>query len=184
LNLAGVVKAPVVFVLVNNNWAISTPRKLQSAVSSFALRAEGYGFPGVEVDGNDVLAVYEAALEAVDRARAGEGPTLIECVTYRMSFHNTTDNPKLYQDEKEWEEARRKDPIERVQKYLSALGMWDEKRAEEMTSAVTAEIDTAIEKATALPAVRPEQLFENVYEQVPERVQRERDALLNQLQGR
>ena len=177
LNLAGVVKAPVVFVLVNNNWAISTPRNLQSAVSSFALRAEGYGFPGVQVDGNDLLAVYEAALEAVERARAGEGPTLLECATYRMSFHNTTDNPKLYQDMAEWEEAGKKDPIKRVEAYLASLGLWDEKRAEEMRSSVMSEIDEAVEKASALPTARPEQLFEHVYERVPERVRRQQQLL-------
>src|SRR4029077_12688428 len=101
LNLAGVQKVPVVFFLSNNQWAISTPRRVQSATPSFALRAAGYGFPGVEVDGNDVLAVYAAASEAVERARAGEGPTLIESITYRMSFHNTTDNPSLYEDPKD-----------------------------------------------------------------------------------
>ena len=163
LNLAGVVKAPVVFVLVNNNWAISTPRKLQSAV------------PSVEVDGNDVLAVHEAALEAVERARAGDGPTLIEAVTYRMSFHNTTDNPKLYQDMEEWEEAAKRDPIRRVEAYLASLGLWDEKRSEEMRQSVTTEIDAAVQKAASLPAARPEQLFEHVYERVPERVTRQRD---------
>jgi pyruvate dehydrogenase E1 component alpha subunit len=178
LNLAGVVKAPVVFVLVNNNWAISTPRALQSAAPSFALRAEGYGFPGVEVDGNDVLAVYDAAFDAVSRARAGEGPTLIECVTYRMSFHNTTDNPKLYQDMAEWEEAAKRDPITRVEKYLASLGLWDEKRAEEMRHSVVEEIDAAVEKAASLPTARPENLFEHVYERVPERVLRQRDQAL------
>src|SRR5579871_5415519 len=95
-NLAGVVRAPVVFVLQNNGWAISTARGVQSAVESFALRAAGYGFTGVAADGNDLLAVFEAASEAVARARAGEGPTLIETVTYRLSFHNTTDNPRRY----------------------------------------------------------------------------------------
>ena len=179
LNLAGVVKAPVVFVVVNNNWAISTPRKLQSAVPSFAARADGYGFPGVEVDGNDVLAVYEAALEAVERARAGEGPTLIECVTYRMSFHNTTDNPRLYQDMAEWEEAAKRDPIKRVEAYLASLGLWDEKRAEEMRQSVVSEIDAAVEKAVALPSARPEDLFEHIYERVPERVARQRERALN-----
>jgi pyruvate dehydrogenase E1 component alpha subunit len=181
LNLAGVVKAPIVFVLQNNNWAISTPRKLQSAAPSFALRAQGYGFPGVEVDGNDVLAVYEAAQEAMDRARAGEGPTLIEAVTYRMSFHNTTDNPKLYQDEKEWQEAKKKDPIERVEAYLSALGLWDGKRSAEMQESILQEIDQAIEKATSLPVVRPEQLFEHSYESPPERVRRQREELLGRI---
>src|SRR5438105_59816 len=96
-NLAGVVKAPVVFFLQNNNWAISTPRQLQSSAGSLAERAAGYGMPGVQVDGNDLLAVNQVSREAVARARAGEGPSLIEAITYRMSFHNTTDNPSKYQ---------------------------------------------------------------------------------------
>src|SRR5947199_5630073 len=98
LNLAGVQKVPIVFFMQNNQWAISTPRSLQSATPSFSLRAAGYGFPGVEVDGNDIFAVYQAAVEAVRRARAGDGPTLIESGTYRMGFHNTIDNPSRYED--------------------------------------------------------------------------------------
>src|SRR3982074_1256245 len=128
MNLAGVQQAPIVFFMQNNQWAISTPRRLQSATLSFSLRAAGYGFPGVEVDGNDVLAVYDSAVEAVERARAGEGPTLIESVTYRMGFHNTTDNPSRYQDPAEYEEAKQRDPIDRVVKYLTALGLWNDDR--------------------------------------------------------
>src|SRR5205814_675007 len=101
LNLAGVQKVPIVFFMQNNQWAISTPRSLQSATPSFSLRAAGYGFPGVEVDGNDIFAVYQAAVESVRRARAGEGPTLIVSVTYRMGFHNTTDNPSRYEDKEQ-----------------------------------------------------------------------------------
>jgi pyruvate dehydrogenase E1 component alpha subunit len=174
LNLAGVVKAPIVIFMQNNQWAISTPRRLQSAVPSFALRAAGYGFPGVEVDGNDVLAVYAAAVEAVARARAGDGPTLIEAVTYRMSFHNTTDDPSRYRDSEEYEEAKRRDPIARVMAYLTGLGMWDEKREREMRESVRAEIEEAVQKASAFPVVRPENVFDNVYERPPDRVLRQR----------
>jgi pyruvate dehydrogenase E1 component alpha subunit len=174
LNLAGVVKAPIVFFLQNNQWAISTPRRLQSAAPSFSTRAPGYGFPGVEVDGNDVLAVYAASADAVERARAGEGPTLIEAVTYRMSFHNTTDDPSRYRDTAEYEEAKGRDPIVRVMAYLAALGLWDEAREREMRDNIKCEIDAAVTKALAVPAVRPEQVFENVYERPPERVLRQR----------
>ena len=174
LNLAGVLKAPIVFFMQNNQWAISTPRRLQSAAPGFWLRAAGYGFPGVEVDGNDVLAVYAAAGKAVERARAGEGPTLIEAVTYRMSFHNTTDDPSRYRDSAEYEEAGRRDPIARVTAYLGALGMWDERRERQMRESVTAEIDDAVQKALAFPVVRPENVFDNVYERPPDRVLRQR----------
>ena len=180
LNLAGVMRAPVVFFLQNNQYAISTPRRRQSATPSFALRAAGYGFPGVEVDGNDVLAVYEAATEAVQRARAGNGPTLIESLTYRMSFHNTTDNPSLYEDPKEREEAKRRDPIERVIKHLSGRGLWSEERDRETRASVRAEIDAALERAVTFPPATPDQLFEHVYAVLPERVRRQREELLGE----
>lgn len=174
LNLAGVQRVPVVFFMQNNQWAISTPRRKQSATESFALRAAGYGFPGVEVDGNDIFAVYEAAAAAVKRARAGEGPTLIEAVTYRMGFHNTTDNPSKYEDPKDHAEAARRDPIDRVVRYLAALGLWNEERDGEMRQEVQAEIDRAITWAVEQPGVSPDILFDNVYARVPGRIERQR----------
>lgn len=179
LNLAGVVKAPIVFFLQNNQWAISTSRRVQSATRSFALRAAGYGFDGVEVDGNDVMAVYDATCEAVDRARGGGGPTLIEAVTYRMSFHNTTDNPSRYQDPKLLEEARSRDPIGRVQKYLASLGLWDPKREAVWTEELREENEQAITLARAAADPQPSDVFANVYQEVPSRVVRERAELLD-----
>jgi pyruvate dehydrogenase E1 component alpha subunit len=183
MNLAGVQKAPIVFFLQNNQWAISTPRRLQSAAPSFSLRAAGYGFPGVEVDGNDVLAVYDAASEAVERARAGEGPSLIEAVTYRMGFHNTTDNPSRYQDPAEYEEAKQRDPIERVLKYLSWLGLWNEERESALRAEVAAEVERAVEAAQAFGGVKPEMLFDNVYASPPQRVERQRAEFLQSMNG-
>jgi pyruvate dehydrogenase E1 component alpha subunit len=180
LNLAGVQRAPVVFFLQNNQWAISTPRRVQSAAPSFALRAAGYGFPGVEVDGNDVLAVYNVASEAVQRARAGEGPTLIESITYRMSFHNTTDNPSLYEDPKQRDEASRRDPIDRVVRYLTQRGLWDGERDKAMRASVRAEVDAALANAATFPAVTPGQLFDNIYAELPERLRRQREELLGE----
>lgn len=177
LNLAGVQRAPVVFFLSNNQWAISTPRRVQSATPSFALRAAGYGFPGVEVDGNDVLAVYSAAREAVERARAGKGPTLIESVTYRMSFHNTTDNPSLYEDPKQRDDAMRRDPIDRVVRYLTQRGLWNEERDKETRSSVRAEVEAALEKAATFPVVTPDQLFDHIYSELPEQLRRQREEL-------
>ena len=179
LNLAGVVKAPIVFFLQNNQWAISTSRRVQSATTSFALRAAGYGFEGVEVDGNDVMAVYDAACEAVERARNGKGPSLIEAVTYRMSFHNTTDNPSRYQDPKEFEEARTRDPIERVQRYLAGLGMWDAKREAEWAEELRRENEKALTHAAGAAAPRPEDVFANVYKDPPPRVLRQRAELVD-----
>jgi pyruvate dehydrogenase E1 component alpha subunit len=178
LNLAGIQRAPVVFFLQNNQWAISTPRRMQTATSSFALRAAGYGFPGVEVDGNDVLAVYEVASDAVERARSGGGPTLIESVTYRMSFHNTTDNPSLYENPTEREEARLRDPIDRVVKYLRHKGLWDEATDSQTRAGVRAQIEEAFERAIGFPAVTPADLFTHVYSEQPPHLQRQRDELL------
>ncbi len=179
LNLAGVTKAPVVFFMQNNQWAISTSRRVQSATTSFALRAAGYGLEGIEVDGNDVMAVYDVVVTAVERARAGGGPTLIEAVTYRMSFHNTTDNPSLYRDPEEYQEARGRDPIERVQKYLAGLGLWDQSREANLTEELRHEIDSALEAAVAAPLPGPRDLFDNIYENPPERVLRQRADLLD-----
>ena len=179
LNLAGVVHAPIVFFLQNNQWAISTSRRVQSATQSFALRAAGYGFEGVEVDGNDVMAVYAATRAAVDKARKGGGPALVEATTYRMSFHNTTDNPSRYQDPKEFEEARTRDPIERVQKYLAGLGLWDGKRETAWTEELREENEDALELAAGAAAPRPEDVFANVYGDPPPRVLRQRAELVD-----
>ena len=178
LNLAGIKRCPIVFFMQNNKWAISTPRRSQSATSSFALRAAGYGFPGVEVDGNDVFAVYQVASEAVVRARSGDGPTLIEAVTYRMGFHNTTDDPSKYEDPAERAEAAKLDPIERVMKYLASIGMWSEKRAGEVRQELQTEVDEAVAWALAQPGVSPEMLFDNIYAELPVRVARQRDEFL------
>jgi pyruvate dehydrogenase E1 component alpha subunit len=175
-NMAGVRKAPIVFVLMNNQWAISTSREVQSA-GEFYRRADGYGFPGVPVDGNDLLAVYEVAEEAVARARRGEGPTLIDCLTYRLSFHNTTDNPRAYLPEGWLERAEREDPIQRVQAYLAGRGLWDDAARAAMEGEIAEQIDAAVEAAAAMPIARPRDVFENVYADPPDRVRRQRDEL-------
>ena len=179
-NLAGVTGAPIVFFLQNNQWAISTPRSFQSAARYFADRAPGYGFAGRVVDGNDLLAVYEVTKEAVDRARRGEGPTLIESITYRMSFHNTTDNPSRYQDPKDLEEARARDPIERVEAYLRERGMWSEDKEKEYKAAAAQEIEDALVEAQQAPRPEPAQIFENVFAELTPRQQAQRRELLGE----
>jgi pyruvate dehydrogenase E1 component alpha subunit len=177
-NLAGVTAAPIVFVLQNNQWAISTSRSVQSAARRFSDRALGYGFPGVTVDGNDLLAVYEAAAAAVARARKGEGPSLIETVTYRMSFHNTTDNPGRYLPKGWLEAAERKDPIKRIEAYLTGKGLWSEGARAAMDGEILEQIDAAVAAASAAPTSRPADVFENVYAEPPPRVVRQREELL------
>ncbi len=183
LNLAGVTKAPIVFFLSNNQWAISTSRRVQSATKSFALRAAGYGFEGVEIDGNDVMAVYGATRAAVEKARSGGGPSLVEAATYRMSFHNTTDNPSRYQDPKDYEEAKTRDPIERVQKYLVSLGLWDEKKEAGWTEELSEENDRAIRLAADAQPPTPDDVFANVYERPPLRMMRQHSELVDGRRG-
>jgi pyruvate dehydrogenase E1 component alpha subunit len=170
MNLAGVTRAPVVFFMQNNSWAISTPRALQSAAPSLSVRAAGYGFPGEQVDGNDLQAVYAATRSAVERARQGEGPTLIEGLTYRMSFHNTTDDPRLYTDPGELAEAGRRDPVERVKAQLARYDLAG------LEAEVAAEVEEAISWAESQEPSRPESIFDHAYERPPDRVRRQREA--------
>jgi pyruvate dehydrogenase E1 component alpha subunit len=174
MNLAGVRRAPVVFVLKNNGWAISTPVRDQTAAESFAPRAAGYGFEGVLVDGNDLLAVYDATRAAVERARAGDGPTLIEARTWRLGPHNTADDPKRYVDADELERRRLEDPLPRLRAYLEARGLVDEDALEAMRAEIAQEIDAAVAEAEAASPPGPAQLFDHVYADPPERVRRQR----------
>lgn len=174
LNLAGIVKAPVVFFLSNNGWAISTPRSKQSAAASLACRAPGYGIPGVIVDGNDLLAVHEVTARAVERARAGEGPTLIEAITYRVGPHNTADDPTRYVDDEERQRWVVLDPIERVRRYLTARSRWDDDVEAEVEARNRKAVDDALAAAAQHPEVNADQLFDHLYSHFPPRVSRQR----------
>jgi pyruvate dehydrogenase E1 component alpha subunit len=166
-NLAGVIRAPIVFFLQNNGWAISTPARSQTAAESLASRGEGYGFPGRVVDGNDLFAVYEVAQEAVARARAGDGPTLIESRTYRMNMHNTADDPKRYRDDNDIERARPFDPIARLRLYLERHASVDQAALEAIDHDVATELEGAISRVQALPRPDREAVFEHVYADLP-----------------
>ena len=156
MNLAGVRRAPIVFLLKNNGWAISTPvRRPDRGAARFALRAAGYGFPGVLVDGNDLLAVHDACREAVERARAGDGPTLIEARTWRLGPHNTADDPTRYVDPAELDERRLADPLPRLRAYLRARGLVDEAGESAMSAEIDAEIDAALAEAEKARGARP-----------------------------
>lgn len=180
-NLAGVVKAPVVFFLQNNGWAISTSRLRQTAARTFAERAPGYGFPGIVVDGNDLFAVHAATSAAVERARSGEGPTLIESQTYRLGAHNTADDPSRYVTSEELHRREPLDPIARVQRYLSQRGRWSEDIAEAYQADVRAEIQQALDAASAASPPAPEMLFEDVFAETPARLAAQRDERLHAL---
>jgi pyruvate dehydrogenase E1 component alpha subunit len=167
MNFAGVYKTPTVFLCQNNHWAISVPVERQTASETIAIKSQAYGFEGVRVDGNDILAVYRTTKEAVEKARKGGGPTLIEAVTYRMGPHSSSDDPKRYRDEAEFEEWQKRDPLVRFRKYLEKKRMWsqeDEKKAQEE---VNQELDDAVAYAEKLPRPALETLFTDVYEEMP-----------------
>jgi pyruvate dehydrogenase E1 component alpha subunit len=160
LNFAGVFQVPAVLVVVNNGWAISMPRSRQSSASSFADRGPGYGLPSELVDGNDILAVYTAMSRAVERARAGGGPTLIETLTYRMGPHTTADDPTRYRTDAEVEAWQRKDPLTRFQRFLQAHDLLTEHRLQEMLAAIDNEINLAVLAAENIPPMPPDRFFD------------------------
>lgn len=178
LNFAGVFQAPVVLVVQNNGWAISVPRKKQSAASSFAARGVGFGVPAELVDGNDILAVYETMSRAVERARAGQGPTLIELLTYRIGAHTTADDPTRYRDAAEIEEWQRKDPIARFQKFLLARDLLSEAEIEQMLTQIEDEINQAVEFAESTPDMAPDSFFDYTAAELTPRLQEQRADLL------
>jgi len=166
-NFAGVYKAPIVFICENNGWAISLPSNKQTASQSFAEKAEAYGFTGLRVDGNDILAVYKAARDAVENARKGRGPTMIECITYRMGPHSTSDDPNRYRTKEEIEEWKRKDPIERFRSYLERRGIWTRDFEEALSKDNEMIIVKSIkdEEKVSPPDIRT--MFQDVYAEMP-----------------
>ena len=162
LNFAGVHKLPIVYILENNMWAESVPVRLQTAVENLSVKAQAYGFPGVTVDGNDVVAVYRASREAMDRARKGGGPTLIECKTYRWYGHSEID-PAKYRDPEEVEYWKSKDPIPAMERYLDLHGLWTDEWKQELVNQFNAEIDEAISFAESSPYPEPEECLDRVY---------------------
>jgi TPP-dependent pyruvate/acetoin dehydrogenase alpha subunit len=177
-NLAGVVKAPVVFVLINNRYAISTPVQKQTVTHSLASRAAGYGFPGIAVDGNDVFAVYSATSSAVARAREGSGPSLIECRTYRMGFHNTSDNPKEYREEAEVAAESERDPIERLRRFATGAGFWSGDRESSELARIREQINETQRFIDSVPRPTANAVFDHVYDVPPARFEEQRDEAL------
>ena len=166
-NLAAVMRAPLVLFCNNNQWAISTPLAAQTAASTLADKAIGYGMPGVRVDGGDVLAVYEATREAVARARAGEGPTFVEAVTYRAAPHATADDPSAYVDQERVEEERRRECVGRFEGYLRRLGVLEETTAQAVKAEAVEAMRVGIAAAEAEPPADPALVFEHAYADPP-----------------
>ncbi len=181
MNFAGVFQVPLVFVCLNNQWAISVPRVKQSRAKTLAQKAIAYGFPGIQVDGNDLLAVYVATRDAVDRARRGGGPTLVEAVTYRLSMHTTSDDPTKYRSEDEVKAWEAKEPWPRFRRYVEDKGLVDERSHAELEAEVDAQIRDAIQRAEARMQPDLMDVFEHVYAEPPAHLSGQRDALARHL---
>ncbi len=170
LNFAGVWKAPLVAIIQNNQWAISVPRSKQSAARTLAQKAIAAGINAVQVDGNDVVAVYSAVRDAIENSK--KGPTLIECVTYRIGMHTTSDDPTKYRSDSEVEEWKGKDPILRIKAYLSKRGAWDDTKEKALVEEQAKTVDDMVEKAEAFKP-DPKNIFEHVYGSVSETLKKE-----------
>jgi pyruvate dehydrogenase E1 component alpha subunit len=179
LNFAGVWHVPAVFIVQNNQWAISVPLKKQTHAATLAQKALAYGFPGIQVDGNDLLAVYAASREAVDRARRGDGPTLIECITYRLGVHTTADDPTRYRSDEEVREWERKDPLPRVRAYLEKKNLLEEG----VEAAVDEDIARAVERFEAFEAADPLAMFDHVFAERPQHLEIQRQELEDRLRA-
>ena len=183
MNFAGVYRLPVVFLCQNNHYAISLPRAEQTASETIAQKADAYGFEGAQVDGNDLYAVYSVTKTAVDRARSGGGPTLIEAVTYRMAPHTTADDPGRYRESAEADAWKDKDPIERLRLFLESHDAWDSAWQAELESSAAADVELAINAAEDLEPLTADDIFSAMFaEQTPQLV-RQQETYLRYLSG-
>ena len=167
INLAGVWRLPVVFVCADNQYAISVPRSRQSGAETLAQKAIAAGFEGLQVDGNDVIAVRHAAEQALERARGGGGPTLIEAVTYRLTDHTTADDAKRYRSEQEVSEHWACEPLSRLRAWLVAKGVWGKEDEEALILECSQEVQAAADEYLALPPPPPEAMFDRLYATLP-----------------
>jgi len=184
MTFAGVCRAPVLFFCQNNAWAISVPRRRQCAADSLAVKAVGYGMPGLQIDGNDPFAAYAATRMALERARAGEGPTFIEAVTYRLGPHTTADDPSRYRESAEVERMRQLEPLDRYRRFLQKRGLWSQAWEEGLSRELTAWIEAEVRVAEAKPEPQPEEIFAHMFAALPPHLQRQRDELLAALRER
>ncbi len=167
VNLAGAWQLPVVFVVSNNQWAISVPRRLQSGAETLAQKAIAGGIEGLQVDGNDPIAVRWVVAHALDKARRGDGPTLIEAITYRIHDHTTADDASRYRSEEELEAARRTDPVSRTRAYLEETGSWGEAEESALAEESASQVQAAVDAYLATPREPPQAMFDHLFAEVP-----------------
>ncbi len=178
MNFAGVYKTPTVFFCRNNGWAISVPTERQTGSRTFAEKAVAYGMPGVRVDGNDLFAVIKVTRDAIERAARGEGPTMIEAMTYRLSGHSTSDDPKAYRPEPSVEPWRLQDPLPRLRRYLEKHHGWTQAQDQALEAELDRELKAAITAAEATAPPSLESMFEDVFGELPWHLAEQRDELL------
>jgi pyruvate dehydrogenase E1 component alpha subunit len=178
LTFAGVRQAPVIFFCQNNAWAISVPRKSQCAAASLAAKGVGYGMPGIQIDGNDPFAAYLATSAALARARAGDGPTFIEAVTYRLGPHTTTDDPGRYRSAEEVEQQRPLEPLVRYRSFLKQRELWSEDWERELCTEIEEWIAAGIRQAESQDDPGPEEMFDHMFAELPPHLARQKAGLL------
>ncbi len=179
LNFAGVFQSPTIFFCQNNQYAISVPRKAQTASKTLAQKAGAYGFSGIQVDGNDLFAVYAATKEAREKAISGGGPTMIEAVTYRIGPHTTADDPTKYRSDEELETWKPLDPLLRVQKYLQGKGLWSKELEGEIQKEAESVVNQAIEEAESIQETSTEEIFQYTFEKLTPSLREQMDDLMS-----
>lgn len=178
MNFAGVTKSPTIFFCQNNQWAISVPFAKQTAAESVVVKGQAYGVPSIQVDGNDILAVYKVVYEAAERGRRGEGPTLVEALTYRVGPHTSSDDPSRYRPTEEVEEQQKRDPIARFELYLRNRGLLDDARVEEIRKRKDTELNEVIRQAEEVPPPPLETMFTDVFKDMHWRQQEQYEELV------
>jgi pyruvate dehydrogenase E1 component alpha subunit len=183
LNAAGVWNLPLIFVVSNNQWAISVPVKKQTAAATLAQKAIAAGIGSEQVDGNDVIAVRQAAAKAIEQARSGGGPYLIEALTYRMSDHTTADDASRYRDADEVAAQEANDPLSRLQAYLRAAGLWSDQDQEKLMQECSENVEAAVNEYLGLEPQAPEAMFDYLYHELPDSLQTQRDQVVHKGDG-
>lgn len=177
INVAGVWRLPVLFVVNNNQWAISVPSEIQTAAETYAQKAIAAGIHCLQVDGNDILAVREAAEQALERARRGEGATLLECISYRLCDHTTADDASRYRTEEEVKQGWRREPMRRLRKYLESLNAWSDADEETMNKTIAEEVEAAVQEYLSMPAPKATDMLDYLYAELPDKLRKQRDEL-------
>jgi pyruvate dehydrogenase E1 component alpha subunit len=177
MNFASTFQVPCVFFCQNNQWAISVPREQQMNSATVAQKALAYDMPTTQVDGNDLFAVFKASKDAVDRARAGGGPSFIEAVTYRLADHTTADDARRYRDAKEVEAWQGKDPMIRLRKYLTAKGLWDDAKQAQAEEEAKPMVSEVVAAAEGIPAPSTDDIFDHTYATLPAELEKQKRTL-------